>query len=86
MATITDDTHSSNITITDATGASTSITDSTFVGGVIYDGVLDILNDSNINVFDLNSLPLNDVIPYDIISYGSGITDETGSATNITDD
>lgn len=55
-------------------------------GGWIFDGVLTPYEDSNINVFMLANLPLNDVVPYDIINYGTGITDESGTATNIIDD
>lgn len=63
-----------------------TVIDDTDDGGWVFDGILTAYEDSNINVFPLASLPLNDIVPYDIIDYGTGITDESGTATNITDD
>lgn len=68
------DTSGSSATYTDLTGSSTNLND--------YNNTY--LTDSNINVFDVNALALNDVYPW-IINIVGGFSDLTGTGNNFTD-
>lgn len=71
---------------TDDTGISTTISDGSDVtGSSPSDRGIVQYNDSNINVFDVNALVLNDVQLSSVLVI-SGITDSSGSATSFTDD
>jgi len=87
MTIIVDDTSASSAVIVDSSSSDISnITDDYGNTVVVYDGVFSSSLGSNINMFALASVPLNDIVPYDIINYGDGIVDDIGSITNITDD
>lgn len=70
--------------LTDTTGSSATYTDLTGVGTSLNDDNDTYLSDSNVNVFEVNVLPLNDVYPW-IVNLGGGFTDSLGSGNNFTD-